>query len=199
MTGPGRHPVVLARHGQTEWSKSGQHTGRTDVPLTEVGRERAIELRPLLADWDFALVLTSPLSRAKQTMELAGLTGEVDDNLLEWDYGDYEGRTTAEIRETIPDWLVWTHPIVGGESAEEVGLRADKVISRITAADGPVILFAHGHVLRILAARWIEQPARFGQCLHLDTAGLSELGYEHEYRVLARWNSLGPLRETHSP
>jgi probable phosphoglycerate mutase len=196
------------RHGETEWSADGKHTGRTDLPLTERGRERAAVLGKYLAGTKFAAVLRSPLLRAKQTCELAGFgdVAVVDDGLKEWDYGVYEGRTTTEIQAEIPGWSVWKDPIVGGETVEQVGARADGVIARaLAAADvgGPtsqtrdvghpdgvvnVALFAHAHILRILAARWVGLEAREGSIFVLGTGSVSVLGWERETRVIQRWN-----------
>lgn len=183
--------VILARHGETEWSVNGRHTGRTDIPLTENGRRQAQALRPALADRDFALVLASPLTRALETCRLAGLgdRAEIDADLLEWDYGEYEGVKTAEIRETRPDWVLFDDGCPGGETAEDVGARVDRVIERAKAADGDVALFAHGHVLRVLAARWCELAPREAQRLALTTGTLSALSWEHEWTVIARWNA----------
>jgi broad specificity phosphatase PhoE len=190
--------VVLIRHGQTEWSASGRHTGRTDVPLTELGRRQARALGRMLDRTGFARVLSSPLGRAWETMELAGQAGdgEACDDLMEWDYGIYEGRTTAEIRLEIPGWSVWTHPVRGGESIDAVGARADRVISELLGATGPAAVFAHGHVLRILAARWIGLPAQTGKALRLDTAPVSSLGWEREHRVVRHWNEMCHLRSS---
>jgi probable phosphoglycerate mutase len=178
----------LVRHGETEWSRDGRHTGRTDLPLTEHGREQAAAVAPLLAGHEFAAVFTSPLRRARDTAALAGLDAQPLDELHELDYGDYEGVTTAEIRETVPDWSVWTYPSPGGESLEEAGARADAVIARADAAGGDVLLVSHGHFLRILAARRLQQPPAFGAHLRLDTATVSVLGHERETPVVARWN-----------
>jgi probable phosphoglycerate mutase len=180
----------LIRHGETAWSRSGQHTGRTDVPLTTEGERQAARLGRRLGGRAFALVLTSPLARARETCRLAGYgaVARSDPDLVEWDYGAYEGRTTAQIQEEAPGWNIWTGGVRGGESAEEVGARADRVLSRCTADEGDAALFAHGHVLRILAARWLGLPARSGRDFALDTASLSVLGHEHEHRVLRRWN-----------
>lgn len=188
MAGP--HEVVVARHGETEWSLSGKHTGVTDIPLTDHGRGEARALEPVLADWEFSLVLTSPLARARETCELAGLGGraEIDDDLVEWDYGEYEGKTTAEIREHDPGWLVWSGVVPGGETADQVARRCDRVIERALGADGPVALFAHGHVLRVLCARWIDHPPTDGQFLALATGTISVLGWEHDYRVIRSFN-----------
>jgi probable phosphoglycerate mutase len=180
--------IVLVRHGQTEWSASGRHTSTTDLPLTEEGRRAARALARSLAGRDFALVLTSPRRRARETCELAGLMCEVDEDLAELDYGEYEGLTTKEIRAGRPGWSLWTDGAPGGETAEQVGARADRVIARALAAGGDVALFAHGHVLRVLAARWIELEARFGARFALDTASVSELGFERETRVVWKWN-----------
>jgi broad specificity phosphatase PhoE len=187
--------IVLVRHGATEWSASGQHTSRTDLPLTEEGRAGAAKLRPRLAGFDFALVLTSPMSRARETAQLAGL-GEravVDADLCEFDYGDYEGRTTAEIREQRPGWDVWRDDSPGGETPAQVGVRADRVIERALAAGGDVALFAHGHVLRVLGARWIDDPADQGGSLGLSTGAVCELGFERERRAIWLWNDTAHL------
>jgi broad specificity phosphatase PhoE len=180
--------VWLLRHAETEWSRDGRHTGRTDVPLTEAGRERARALRGRLATRTFALVLSSPLSRARETAQLAGLEPQLRDDLLEFDYGEYEGITTAEIRERRPGWDLWRDGSPGGETADQVGARVDRVIDEALAADGDVALVAHGHVLRVLAARWVQQPAPFGGRLALDTGAVSVLGFEREVRVIRRWN-----------
>jgi broad specificity phosphatase PhoE len=181
--------VWLLRHAETEWSRDGRHTGRSDVPLTDAGREAARALRARVADHPFALVLCSPLSRARETAALAGLTPQLRDDLVEFDYGDYEGITTDEIRERRPGWDLWRDGSPGGESADEVGRRVDRVIDEVLRADGDVALVAHGHVLRVLAARWLEQPAAFGGRIRLDTGTLSILGYERETRVIRRWNA----------
>jgi broad specificity phosphatase PhoE len=177
--------LYLLRHGQTEWSESGRHTGRTDVPLTPAGEERARQAGRLLAalrgDTAPALVLSSPRSRALRTAELAGLTvDEVTEDLAEWDYGDCEGRTTAQIRETDPGWTVWTHPCSGGETADEVGARAAKVLDRIRAVlpKGDVILVGHGHFSRVLVAAWLGMPPSTGVHFGLDAAGIGALGDE---------------------
>ena len=181
--------VVLVRHGETAWSASGRHTGRTDVPLTGTGRAQAEALGRLLGAWTFARVLTSPLSRAADTCRLAGLPGaEVDDDLAEWDYGEHEGRTTAELRGEQPGWTVWIGALPGGETLDDVGRRADRVLARCRAVDGDVALFGHGHMLRVLAARWIGLPPAAGRLLALSTAALSVLGWEREQPVVSRWN-----------
>jgi len=180
----------LIRHGETEWSLLGAHTGRTDIPLTEMGREQARELGEFLAGRSFALVLTSPLSRARDTCELAGFgsRAEVDPNLREWDYGDYEGRTTREIRERDPHWSLWRDGTPGGEGAAQVAARAEAVIARADGVAGEVALFAHGHLLRVLAARWLGLEAADGRLFALGTASASTLGYERETRVITLWN-----------
>jgi probable phosphoglycerate mutase len=181
--------ILLVRHGQTEWSASGRHTSTTDLPLTDTGRAAARRLGERLAGRDFALVLSSPRRRARETCELAGLQPQLDEDLSEWDYGDYEGRTTPEIRAERPDWSLWEDGAPGGETAEQVGVRADRVIERALAAGGDVALFAHGHILRVLGARWLELPPERGASFALDTASLSELGFEREHRVLRLWNA----------
>jgi len=188
--------IVLIRHGETEWSRSGQHTGRTDVPLTAVGREQALLAGRRFAALEWALVLTSPLTRASETAVLAGLgdQAEIDDDLLEWDCGDYEGRTTEEIRQERPSWDIWRDGPEGGETAEAVGERADRVIARALAAGGDVVLFGHGHQLRVLGARWIGQLAAVGGALKLDTSAVCELGFERDRRVICHWNATGHLR-----
>lgn len=184
------HQIWLIRHGETEWSLSGAHTGRTDLPLTAEGEKKAAALRPLLANRNFKLVLTSPMQRARRTCELAGLGGaaQIDPNLCEWNYGDYEGRSTPEIHKDRPDWSLFRDGVPNGETIEQVAARARAVIDRALAADGDVALFAHGHILRILGACWVELPPQEAQRLFLGTAGLSLLGYEHETRVIVRWN-----------
>jgi broad specificity phosphatase PhoE len=183
--------MVLVRHGETEWSSSGRHTSFTDVALTNHGRDEARPLRARLAGIDFSLVLTSPRRRACETCELAGLgeLAQVTDDLAEWDYGEYEGRTTTDIRATVPDWTIFSHGAPGGETAEQVGARADRVIACAIAAGGVAALFSHGHFLRVLGARWVGLPASGGAVLGLDTATLSFLGHEREQRVLRVWNS----------
>ena len=193
-----RPRVALGRHGETDWSKSGRHTGRTDVPLTDTGRDQARLLGEMLTEWREARVLTSPLARAVETCRLSGFADacEVIDDLSEWDYGVYEGRTTTDIRKEIPDWSVWTHSVQKGESVEDVGERADRAISLIRDEARDVIVFAHGHLLRILAARWCGLAPKHGRLLALDTATLSILGYERETPVVRMWNAACPPRAT---
>ena len=182
--------VWLVRHGETEWSRDGRHTSVTDVPLTERGIEAAREAGRRLASHPFSLVLTSPRARARRTAELAGFPDAVvDDDLAEWAYGRYEGITTAEIRETAPGWTVWTQPAPGGEAAEHVHARVDRVIARAHAADGDVLLFGHSHCLRALTARWLGLAVADGRLFRLETATISVLGYERETPVVARWNA----------
>ncbi len=186
-----RPEVVLVRHGETEWTRTGQHTGKTDIPLTDEGRRQAELLLGSLSGRRFARVLTSPLSRAADTCRLAGLgdAAEVSDDLLEWDYGDYEGVTTAQIREERPDWNLWRDGCPGGEEPGEVGARADRIVAQLQRLDGDAALFAHGHVLRVLAARWIELGPEWGARLVLTTATLSILGWERETRAIRLWNA----------
>ena len=184
--------VLLLRHGETEWSASGRHTGRTDVDLTDRGRRQARALGAAIRGRRFALVLSSPLRRATETCRLAGLAGVEDGDLREWDYGDYEGRTTPEIRGEVPGWTVWDGPLPGGEHLEEVAARADRVVERLIAVHGDVALVSHGHFLRVLAARWLELPALEGRRFALDTATLCILGVERETRVVLRWNAPPP-------
>jgi broad specificity phosphatase PhoE len=198
VTAAGAQPeVVLVRHGETEWSKTGRHTGRTDVPLTERGLEQAAALRDLLRGQHFALVLTSPLARAAETARLAGF-GEAkpQPELMEWDYGAYEGRKTIDIRKERPAWSLWRDGVPGGEAAADVAARVDGVIAELRAAGGDALVFAHGHVLRVLAARWIGLEPSEGRLFALDPATVSVLGYERETPVIRVWNA-GP--ETPSP
>jgi probable phosphoglycerate mutase len=179
----------VVRHGETEWSAAGRHTSTTDLPLTRSGEAaaRAVGLR--LSGTAFDLVLTSPRQRARHTAELAGFPdAHVDDDLAEWAYGDYEGVTTAEIREAVPGWTVWTHPCPGGETADQVARRLDRVVAKVRVHGGRVLAFGHGHALRALAARWLAQPVAEGRMFQLDTATLSVLGHEREEPVVARWN-----------
>jgi broad specificity phosphatase PhoE len=183
--------VWLIRHGETEWSRSGQHTGLTDLPLTETGRQAARALGPTLGAESFALVLTSPLKRARETCELAGLGGraEVDRDLLEWNYGEYEGLTTAEIRERRPAWLLFTDGAPRGERPDDVGRRVDRVIARARTAPGNVAMFAHGHVLRVLTARWLGWPVAAGRHFLLDTGTVNVLSAYREAPAIRRWNA----------
>jgi broad specificity phosphatase PhoE len=180
----------LIRHAETQWAKAHRHTGRTDVPLTDEGREAARRLRERLAGHDFSAVFVSPLSRARETAELAGLgdRAQLRDDLLEWDYGDYEGITTAEIREGRPGWYLWHDGVPNGEAADDVGARVDRIIAEVLPLDGDVAIVAHGHVLRTLAARWLEQPPALGGRLVLETGALSRLGFERDVRALLAWN-----------
>lgn len=182
--------VVLVRHGETDWSRAGRHTGRTDVDLTERGREQARALGEALGGRRFELVLTSPLRRALETCRIAGLgnAAQVREELLEWDYGDHEGRTTPEIREERPGWTLWRDGVPGGETAAEVGARADRVVAELRSLDGDAVVFAHGHVLRVLAARWLGLEPEAGRLFALDTATISTLGYERETAVVRTWN-----------
>ncbi len=180
----------LVRHGETEWSRSGQHTGRTDLPLTSDGEASAAAMKAGLAEQTFVQVLTSPLRRAHDTARLAGFPDAVvDDDLAEWDYGDYEGRTTPELRDSVPGWTIWTHGCPGGETAEQVAERLDRVVARARAADGDTLAFAHGHSLCALAARWLELPIREGRLFRLETTTVSVLGEFHEAPVVMRWSA----------
>jgi broad specificity phosphatase PhoE len=189
--------LVLARHGETEWSKSGQHTGRTDIPLTDVGREQARRLGKALAGRTFARVLSSPLSRALETARIAGFGDrvQIDEALQEWDYGVYEGRRRVDIAQDEPGWTVWSRPIRDGESLLELGARADRVIAGLLGTPGDVLVFSHGHFLRVLAARWIEAPPLLASRLELATATISELGWETDRRVIEAWNAAGHLAD----
>ena len=179
------------RHGETEWSARGAHTSRTDLPLLPSGIRQAKELGAKLAGRKFALVLVSPLQRARETCRLAGYgdVAEVTDDLKEWDYGAYEGRTTAEIRAENPSWLLWRDGVVQGELVEHVGARVNRVIRRCLNVKGDVALFGHGHVLRILTAVWLGLSPTNGQLFALSTGTISILGFEHDYRIIKRWNS----------
>lgn len=181
----------LIRHGETEWSLSGAHTGRTDIPLTAAGEENARRIGQRLAGREFALVLVSPLQRARRTCELAGYgeQAQIEPNLQEWDYGSYEGRTSEDIRKERPGWLVFRDGTPDGETLDQVAARARVVIDRALAAKGDTALFAHGHILRVLAARWLGLAPESGSCFALSTASISALGYEHETRVIKSWNN----------
>lgn len=180
----------LVRHGETPWSLSGAHTSRTEIALTSTGRLQAAAIGQQLKNVDFSLVLSSPRFRALETCRIAGYSDivQVDENLTEWDYGSYEGLTTAQIRETMPSWLVWDGPIPGGETLEDVKCRADKVIDRVLAASGRVVLFSHAHILRILAASWIRLSPHTGRSLFLSAGSVSTLGFEHGERAILSWN-----------
>ena len=188
---PVSEEIILARHGETDWSRTGRHTGRTDVPLTDAGRRQATALAPALAELDPVLVLTSPLSRAADTCRLAGLGDRAvpEPALMEWDYGDYEGLTSDQIHQDRPGWTIFEDGAPGGEAPDEVAARVDAVIERMAGAGGLCVAFAHGHVLRVLGARWVGLPAAAGAHLGLSTATLSALGTEHGVRALARWNA----------
>ena len=185
--------LFTVRHGETEWSRDGRHTGLTDIPLTDAGRAAAEGLEPALRGQAFSLVLTSPLSRARDTASLAGFPDAiVDDDLREWDYGDYEGRTTVDIRTERADWFLWDDGVPNGESISDVAARCDRVIAKARAADGDVLAFAHGHVLRVLAARWIDQEPGFGRHLMLSPATVSILASEHDVPAIEAWNAASP-------
>lgn len=188
--------VVLARHGQTEWSSALRHTGRTDIPLTDEGRRQARALGSELGGREFALVLASPLARAAETCRLAGFAEvrRLDDRLMEWDYGEYEGLTTEQIRERDPGWTVWPAGAPGGERPEDVGARVDEVVDELRAAEGDCAVFAHGHVLRVLAARWVGLEPAAGALIALATGSMGVLGYEREQPVIRRWNLSPPAR-----
>ncbi len=188
--------IVLVRHAETEWSRSGRHTGRTDVPLTEHGRGRALALAAELGDRHFETVLTSPLARAVETCRLVGLGERAApwDELREWDYGAYEGRRTVEIREERPGWSLWRDGVPEGETAEQVGQRVDRVLGELRSRSGDAIVFSHGHLLRVLTARWLGLDPNAGQLFALDPGSLSVLGYERETPVVRLWNA-GKLNE----
>lgn len=190
MDSPQPARVVLVRHGATDWSQAGRHTGWTDLPLNEDGRAQAATLAQPLSRWSFSTVLCSPLQRARQTCELAGYLdrAEFDADLREWHYGDYEGLTTAEIRERRPGWTIWSGGVLNGETIEQVADRADRVISRVQQLSGDVAVFAHGHFLRVLASRWIHQAPLLAQHLNLSTATISQVGWEHDWPSITLWN-----------
>jgi broad specificity phosphatase PhoE len=183
--------IVLVRHGETEWRKNGKHTSYSDIPLTLEGERQASSLKKELSDWDFKLVLCSPRTRAKRTCELAGLLdrAEITDDLTEWNYGEYEGITTKEIRKTDPTWTVFTSPTPGGETPDQVAERCDRVIARAKSVNEDVVLFAHSHVLRVLIARWLELSPVEGRHFVLQTGTLNILSYEHESTVLISLNA----------
>jgi probable phosphoglycerate mutase len=183
--------IVLVRHGETPWSRSGRHTGRDDIPLDEEGEAQARATGPVLRDWDFAAVLVSPMQRARRTCELAGLgeVAEVDPDLQEWDYGAYSGRTASEIRQERPGWVIWKDGVAGGETIDQVGERADRVVARIRTIPGDVCVFAHGHLLRVLASRWVGLPPVEGEHLAFHACALSVLGSDRGVSsVIWRWN-----------
>ncbi len=190
--------LVLVRHGETAWSRSGQHTGRTDIPLLEDGRLMAMELREPLRRWGFTAVWTSPLSRASETCAIAGYgdVAELRTDLMEWNYGTFDGKTKAEIRATSPNWTIWNDGVPCGETARDVGARADRVITEARSVEGNVLVFAHGHLLRVLAARWLGLPATEGRLFALGTASISVLGFDSDgdQPVLELWNDTTHLR-----
>jgi broad specificity phosphatase PhoE len=183
--------LVLVRHGETEWSRDGRHTGHTDLPLTDEGVREADRVRVLLRRFAFERVLSSPLSRALETCRLAGFGDVVEtrDELREWDYGSYEGRTTPQIHEVDPDWVLWRDGCPDGERPSDVGARADRLLGELAGEQGDVAIFGHGHMLRVLSARWLELPPAEGARFALDTATLSVLGWEHDWHAIKAWNS----------
>lgn len=186
--------LVVVRHGETEWSREKRHTGRTDLPLTAEGREQASSLVAQLTGRSFAAVFVSPLQRARQTCEIAGFGDRavVDPDLIEWDYGEFDGLTGAEIQQRIPGWTLFGDGVIGGETIDDVAARAQRVLARARALSGDVLLFGHGHQLRILTALWLEYPAAAAQRLQLATASPSMLGYENTWTALLSWNGLPP-------
>jgi broad specificity phosphatase PhoE len=184
--------MVLLRHGATEWSQSGQHTGRTDIPLLDLGREQAKAAGELLRGMTFAEVFTSPLQRASATCSLAGFEGHPEPDLMEWDYGAYEGQTSAQICGERPGWTLWNDGVVDGERAADVGRRVDRVIARARQVDGDTLCVAHGHVLRVLAARWLGLPPVAGRLFALSTGTVSILGWDHEHPVVLNWKVRPP-------
>jgi broad specificity phosphatase PhoE len=190
---PTTSEIVIVRHGETEWSIARRHTGRTDLSLIDAGRQRAAELAPVLGGRSFALVLVSPLRRARETCELAGFgdRAEICADLREWDYGDYEGRTTSEIREENPDWVLWRDGCPGGETPNQIAARVQRALDRLRAADGDAIAFAHGHILRALTARYLQMPLTAGARFVLGAGAFSTLGYEHENEAMLHWNDTG--------
>lgn len=183
-----RGGLWLIRHGETEWTLSGAHTSRTDLPLTDHGRQCAAALKHFLEGRKFALVLSSPMRRAIETARLAGFPPQTTEDLREWDYGQYEGLTTPEIQENDPDWTIWTGQTPGGETIKQVSARADRVIERAATIDGDVALFGHGHMLRLLGARWLGLGPQDGRLFALSTSSVSVLGYDRETRVFQSWN-----------
>ena len=182
--------IVLVRHGETEWSLSGQHTSRTDLPLTDAGRERAMRLGPALADWNFSVVLTSPLRRARETCEIAGFAHRavICEDLREWDYGVYEGLTTPQICEKDPGWNLWRDGCPEGEQPEQVGARADRAIERLRSDGGDALAFDHGHIFRVVTARWLQMDPGGGARFALNAGAICVLGYERETEVIQLWN-----------
>ena len=195
MTEEPERQLWLVRHGETEWTRSGRHTGRTDIPLTEAGREQARDLGRRLAELTFAAVFTSPLSRASETLAIAGLGDRArpDPDLMEWDYGDLEGLTTPQIRERYEGWTIWRGPWLGGEAIDEVAARADRVIARVREVKGDTLVASHGHFLRVLAARWLDLAPREGRLFALSTATISALGWERGAPVIEVWNEAAHL------
>jgi probable phosphoglycerate mutase len=187
--------MVLLRHGETEWSQSGQHTGKTDVPLLDEGRRQAVKAGEMIRGFElatFAQVLTSPMRRAAETCALAGFEGEVDPDLMEWDYGSYEGLTSAQIREQRPGWTLWDEGVPAGEHCAEVGRRADRVIERALGGEGDTLCVAHGHLLRVLTARWLGLPPAAGRWFRLRAGGVSVLGWELDWPAVEMWNWADP-------
>ena len=193
--------LLVIRHGQTAWSAVGRHTGRTDLPLTPMGRRQGEALKKMLADRRFALILTSPLQRARLTCELAGLgdQAQVEPDLAEWDYGEFEGLSTNEIRQRIPGWSIWTHPPEEGEGLDDLAVRADRVIAKVRKVDGDVALFGHSHALRVLTARWLGLEPNAGSGFILETAATGVLGWNREFPAVVHWNDLSDLRPDESP
>ncbi|MFO0698274.1 MAG: histidine phosphatase family protein [Nitrospira sp.] len=191
----------LVRHGETEWSRTGRHTGRTDIALTSTGERQAAAVGQYLAGRPFAMVLCSPLRRAQETCRLAGYgeMAKLTDDLLEWDYGIFEGRTTRDIRQEDPAWSIWTTPVPEGESIEQVGRRAQQIIQQALVVDGNIVLFAHAHILRVLSACWLGLPPEAGRFFMLSPASISVLGYERETRVISVWNQGWHLIPQESP
>lgn len=194
MPGPPRY-LVLLRHGETEWTISGRHTGRSDIPLTDAGRDEARAAGERIAGMRFDRVITSPMERAVETCRLAGFGdgATTDDALFEWDYGDYEGVTTAEIQETVPGWSLFVQGCPGGESAADVGARVDPLVDAARSGQGNWLFAAHGHVLRVVGARWVGLPPEDGVLLNLGTAAVCVLGFEHDRPVITHWNETGRI------
>ena len=193
--------LYVIRHGQTDWSAVGRHTGRTDLPLTEMGRRQGEALAKKIADRQFEMVLTSPLLRARVTCDLAGFGDRagIEPDLAEWDYGEFEGVTTDEMRQRIPQWSIWTHPPELGEHLDDLAIRADRVIARVREVEGDVALFGHGHALRILTARWLRLVPISGSGFILETGAIGVLGWDREFPAVVRWNDLCDLRAAETP